>query len=404
MVNKNIPQLRFAGFDGEWNYHPLAKYLTTSCEKNRDNIYGKEDVMSVSREFGVVNQIAYQGRSLAGASLVGYGVAKPNDVIYTKSPLKDQPYGIIKANNLDFGIVSALYAIYHPLDTVHSQFVQTYFDSDDRLNNYLRPLVHKGAKNTLNIGDDDALKGLVQFPKKDEQIKITESINAIERQILQQQEKCEQLHKLKSALLDKLIPKAGHTTPEMRVAGFDIDWQDTPLAEIFTTTSEKGYPHLPILSASQELGMILRSENGIEMSYGTQNVCGYKRVLPGQYVIHLRSFQGGFSHSNIDGITSPAYTILKFKEPTNHDEMFWKYVFMSDAFVKMLESVTYGIRDGKSIKFEDVAKLKMLVPSYEEQGKIAKLLTTYNTLIIQNNNKLAHLNKIKSAMLDKLFV
>lgn len=404
MANKNIPQLRFAGFDGEWETKLLSFYLTTSHEKNRDSRYDKNDVMSVSREFGVVNQIEYQGRSFAGASVSGYGVAHTNDIIYTKSPLRDQPYGIIKTNNLNPGIVSALYAVYHPNDNVFPQFVQSFFDSDVRLNDYLRTLVHKGAKNTLNIGDEDALNGAVQFPTREEQIQIHEALSAIDKKIQQQRELCDKLHKLKSALLDKLFPKEGQLIPEMRLEGFSELWQEIYASEVFTPISQKGFPTLPILSASQEFGMILRSENGIEMSYGTQNVAGYKRVQPGQFVIHLRSFQGGFAHSSIEGITSPAYTVLKFIDASKHNENYWKYVLVSDAFIKMLESVTYGIRDGKSIKFEDVSKLTFMIPSYDEQCAIAEILTQQDNLIKLNNKKLAHLQRIKSAMLDKLFV
>lgn len=108
-----VPEIRFAGFEGDWDKLPLSEYLTTSKAKNRDNTFGKEDVLSVSREFGVINQIEYQGRSFAGASVTGYGIAETNDIIYTKSPLRDQPYGIIKTNKgfLELCLRSMLYII-----------------------------------------------------------------------------------------------------------------------------------------------------------------------------------------------------------------------------------------------------------------------------------------------------
>lgn len=62
--------------------------------------------------------------------------------------------------------------------------------------------------------------------------------------------------------------------------------------------------------------------------------------MPGQFVIHLRSFQGGFAHSDTEGITSPAYTVMDFKDKETHDDYFWKYVFASDRFIKRLETVT----------------------------------------------------------------
>ena len=110
----NIPNIRFKGFDDGWELRKLGDYLEVSKEKNRDEIYGKEDVLSVSGDYGIVNQMEFQGRSFAGDSVANYGVVETGDVVYTKSPLKSNPYGIIKANKGKSGIVSTLYAVYKP--------------------------------------------------------------------------------------------------------------------------------------------------------------------------------------------------------------------------------------------------------------------------------------------------
>ena len=95
--------------------------------------FGKEDVLSVSGEYGVINQIAFQGRSFAGESVADYHVVETDDIVYTKSPLKANPYGIIKVNKGIPGIVSTLYAVYHPLNTIAPRFVDLYFANDLRL-------------------------------------------------------------------------------------------------------------------------------------------------------------------------------------------------------------------------------------------------------------------------------
>lgn len=156
-----------------WEQRKLSDYLETSTEKNTECAFTIDDVLSVSGDFGVVNQIEFQGRSFAGASVANYGILHVGDVVYTKSPLKASPYGIIKTNKGKTGIVSVLYGVYHPKENLHADIVQTYFEQNARLNNYLRPLVNKGAKNTLLISDDDALQGNVFFPpQKIEQEKI----------------------------------------------------------------------------------------------------------------------------------------------------------------------------------------------------------------------------------------
>ena len=103
-----IPQIRVKGFTQEWTKHLLNYYLETSQEKNFDGLYQREDVLSVSGDYGIVNQIEFQGRSFAGASVLNYGVVHTGDVVYTKSPLKENPYGIIKTNTGKAGVVSTL--------------------------------------------------------------------------------------------------------------------------------------------------------------------------------------------------------------------------------------------------------------------------------------------------------
>ena len=127
--------------------------------------------------------------------------------------------------------------------------------------------------------------------------------------------------------------------------------------------------------------MIRRDENSINIFHDKKNEAGYKRVLPGQFVIHLRSFQGGFAHSAIEGITSPAYTVFGFSEPEKHNSEYWKYVFTSKSFIQRLETVTYGIRDGRSISYEEFLTLGFVYPSKAEQTEIARYLDKLSDLI-----------------------
>ena len=164
-------------------------------------------------------------------------------------------------------------------------------------------------------------------------------------------------------------------------------WEQRKAKELFVSTADKGYPELPVLSATQDRGMIRRDENSINIFHDKKNEAGYKRVLPGQFVIHLRSFQGGFAHSAIEGITSPAYTVFGFSEPENHDSEYWKYVFTSKSFIRRLETVTYGIRDGRSISYEEFLTLGFVYPSKAEQTAIARYLDKLSDLITLHQRK-----------------
>ena len=199
------PEIRFKGFTDPWEQRKLEDYLTVSTEKNTGNIYGRSDVLSVSGDYGIVNQIEFQGRSFAGASVLNYGVVQTGDVVYTKSPLNSNPYGIIKTNKGKPGIVSTLYAVYHPKENTFSNFIQVYFEQHSRMNNYMHPLVNKGAKNDMKVSAENALKGPVCFPSRVEQESISAFFSVLDHLITLHQRELEKLQSIKKALLEKMF-------------------------------------------------------------------------------------------------------------------------------------------------------------------------------------------------------
>ena len=201
----SVPEIRFKGFTDPWEQRKLEEYLEVSGQKNFEGIYTKEDVLSVSGDFGIVNQIEFQGRSFAGASVANYGVVETGDIVYTKSPLKSNPYGIIKANKGKNGIVSTLYAVYKPKQSANPEFVQNYFEQDARMNNYMHPLVNKGAKNDMKVSAENALKGQIVFPDIKEQRTISEFFRNLDTLITLHQRKLEKLQNIKKSCLEKMF-------------------------------------------------------------------------------------------------------------------------------------------------------------------------------------------------------
>ena len=202
---ESVPEIRFAGFTDPWEQRKLGDYVVVSTAKNADGRFNKEDVLSVSGEYGIVNQIAFQGRSFAGSSVLNYGIVNTGDIVYTKSPLNSNPYGIIKVNKGIPGIVSTLYAVYRPQDNVHTNFIQVYFEQHERMNNYMHPLVNKGAKNDMKVTAENALKGVVTFPSREEQVIISEFFDRLDSLITLHQRKLELLRNIKKSLLDKMF-------------------------------------------------------------------------------------------------------------------------------------------------------------------------------------------------------
>ena len=202
---ESVPEIRFAGFTDPWEQRKLGDYVVVSTAKNADGRFNKEDVLSVSGEYGIVNQIAFQGRSFAGSSVLNYGIVNTGDIVYTKSPLNSNPYGIIKVNKGIPGIVSTLYVVYRPQDNVHTNFIQVYFEQHERMNNYMHPLVNKGAKNDMKVTAENALKGVVTFPSREEQVIISEFFDRLDSLITLHQRKLELLQNIKKSLLDKMF-------------------------------------------------------------------------------------------------------------------------------------------------------------------------------------------------------
>ena len=203
---ESMPKVRFKGFEGEWKETTLSECLDISYLQNSENKYDKNDVLSVSDDFGVMNQIELLGRSYAGKDVSSYSILQKGEIVYTKSPLKDKPFGIIKKNSYQTGIVSILYAVYHSKDNISADYIHYYFDPAWRLNAYMRPLVNKGAKNTMNISDEMALMGsLILPPSLAEQQAIATFFRSLDRKIALETARLEKLKQIKLACLDKMF-------------------------------------------------------------------------------------------------------------------------------------------------------------------------------------------------------
>ena len=202
---EDVPELRFEGFTDPWEQRKLGEYLCVSAETNKAYEFSREDVLSVSGEYGVVNQVEFQGRSFAGANVSGYGILRTGDLVYTKSPLKTNPYGIIKANLGRSGIVSTLYATYKTKNEANPRFIDVYFSLNPRVNRYLYPLVNKGAKNDMKVSAENAIRGYVVFPSLTEQAEIGALFAKIDSLIALHQRELEILKNLKKALLEKMF-------------------------------------------------------------------------------------------------------------------------------------------------------------------------------------------------------
>ena len=406
------PKIRFKGYQEEWEQRKLIDYLEVSSEKNRDNRFTKDDVLSVSGEYGIVNQIEFQGRSFAGASVSNYGVVENGDVVYTKSPLKSNPYGIIKTNKGIPGIVSTLYAVYKPKEITDSKFVQIYFELDSRMNSYMHPLANKGAKNDMKVSAENALKGMVSFPKKDEQEMISLYFSTLDNLITLHHRKCEEMKILKKYMLQKMFPQNGNSVPEIRFLGFTEDWEQRKLIDYLEVSSEKNrdnrFTKDDVLSVSGEYGIV----NQIEFqgrSFAGASVSNYGVVENGDVVYTkspLKSNPYGIIKTNkgIPGIVSTLYAVYKPKEIT--DSKFVQIYFELDSRMNsyMHPLANKGAKNDMKVSAENALKGMVSFPKKDEQEMISLYFSTLDNLITLHQKKCDELRNIKKFMLQNMFL
>lgn len=186
---------RLPGFSGEWVRTKMSDVLELRNEKNTS-----EDlrICSVAVNDGVVDQIAHLGKSMAASNTSNYAVVHYGDIVYTKSPTGNFPYGIVKQSQLAENVaVSPLYGVYKPRTYELGFILNEFFSFANNANNYLLPIINKGAKNTINIADITFLTPSLLLPKDDYEIcklaqvfkKANEEISIIKKSIGQEKQK-----------------------------------------------------------------------------------------------------------------------------------------------------------------------------------------------------------------------
>ena len=151
------------------------------------------------------------------------------------------------------------------------------------------------------------------------------------------------------------------------------DWNTEKAKYVFIQRREKGNKDCTLLAATQKFGMYPQHllDGVVKVASGT-DMQQFKTVHVNDFVISLRSFQGGFEMSDYEGVCSPAYQVFSAQKPINN--IFFKYLFKSDAFIQQINAFVLGIREGKNIQYEDFSTMYLPIPSLTEQQRIASYL------------------------------
>ena len=223
-----------------------------------------------------------------------------------------------------------------------------------------------------------------------EQKKISRFLSLLDERIAVQNRLIEDLKKFKCAIVEKLYS--------------EIQGKEYSYRQLFEIINERNsrLEYSNVLSASQEKGMVNREDLNLDIKFELSNINTYKIVREGDYVIHLRSFQGGFAFSNMVGVCSPAYTIMRPKKLLEYGYL--SYYFTSRKFIKSLIIVTYGIRDGRSINVDEWLDMKNIIPSKEQQQHILRTIKGFENKIEVEEMYASCLSKQKQYLLRQMFI
>ena len=190
--------------------------------------------------------------------------------------------------------------------------------------------------------------------------------------------------------------------PKLRFPNFDEPWKVFRAEELFKNIADKNHPAETVLTIVQGKGTLPRENAGRNIHYDNASLSNYKKVEKGDYIIHLRSFEGGLEMANEDGIVSPAYTILRCKKP--HSSLFYEAYFHTDEFINhVLSKSVEGIRDGRQISYDAFKWLGLPYCSLPEQEKISNLFSALNRRIEKQQQLVDALKKYKRGLLFQEF-
>ena len=389
----NIPNLRFPEFQEEWEKCKLgtltAKVGSGSTPKGGNTVYTSTGHCFV------------RSQNVGMGYLILDDVAHINDGIHQKhkaTELKEDDVLLnitgasigrtaIATKEIEGGNVNQHVCIIRANSKVSPKFLCNYIQTK-KIQNYIQSLQTGGSREGLNFEQIRSFP--ISLPNIAEQNKIAQLLDKLNERIATQNKIIEDLKKLKCAIIEKVYS--------------EIQGKEYSYGQLFDAVNErnKQMEYSNILSASQEKGMVNRDDLNLDIQFERSNINTYKIVKKGDYVIHLRSFQGGFAFSDKLGVCSPAYTILRPNSLLEYGYL--SNYFTSQRFIKSLVLVTYGIRDGRSINVDEWLSMKITIPSKEHQQYIVKMIRSFERKIENEEAYATQLSIQKQYLLRQMFI
>lgn len=393
-TNEFVPEIRFPEFRGHWIQKTLGESFEERSEKNRSDL----PLLSLG-ENGLVYQSETARKDNSNADKSKYLRVAVGDIAYNTMRMWQ---GRCVCAGIE-GIVSPAYTVCKPKEGVDGLF-HYYLFKTQRMIQVFHQNSQGLVSDTLNLKYDSfsKIKYLIP-PTLAEQEKIAQFLSEADEMISAQEQKVESLKVHKKGLMQQLFPQPGATTPALRFPGFTGEWQFVNGDKLFEPISNKKHnSDLPILALTQDQGAVPREMINYNVVVSDKSVAGYKVVEVDDFIISLRSFQGGIEYSRYKGLCSPAYIVLRKKDKTLSSD-FYRIYFKSFNYIQNLNKNLEGIRDGKMISYQQFSEIMLPLPTANEQIMIANCVSSLDEVILLESQKLESLKAHKKGLMQQLF-
>lgn len=390
-----MPKLRFRKFKDEWRKVSLKDITIRIKDKNKS--LETDLPLTISAQYGLIDQREYFNKIVASKSLANYYLLKKGDFAYNKSYSTGYPYGTIKRlNKYDKGAVSTLYICFKPKN-IDSNFLEQYFETDKWYKEIYKIAV-EGARNhgLLNIAISDFFNTKHYIPKsKDEQIKISKFLEIVDEKIDLLEKKCE--------LYKNFIKQKRNEIYNLETSNNKKLFKD-----IIIKSNKKNKSvniDLPVLSINNKLGFITQKEQFKDYEVASSNKNNYKIVNKGDFAYNPARINVG-SIAKLDsydkGIISPMYIVFKPNEKLINPNYLNNY-FKSEKFnYEMSKRLEGSVRLILSI--DSLNNIPINLPSIEDQERFGIFFFIFDKKISNIEKKLNIMKQFKKGLLQKMFV
>lgn len=389
---RKVPKLRFKEFSDEWEKLNAEEIFENISNKKHN---GDLPVLAVTQDKGVVSRDSLDLKiNSSEEGIKNYKIIEPGNFIIS---LRSFQGGIEYSDIL--GIGSPAYTVLKSKKNIEDIFYKFYLKKSSFISELNKTI--EGIRDGKQISYSMFSKLKLPYPSIEEQEKIANFLSSIDKKISLTEEKLELFREYKKGVVQKIFSQ------ELRFKdgnGNDYpEWNYLKAGNIFENISNKNHDgNLPILAVTQDKGVVYRDDLDLKINSSEDGIKNYKIIEPGNFIISLRSFQGGIEYSTILGISSPAYTILKAK--IKIIDIFYKFYLKKSSFISELNKTIEGIRDGKQISYSMFSKLFLPYPTLEEQQKIADFLFSIDSKIESIEKELEGLKEFKKGLLQQMFI